>query len=49
MRQSQIVSQWSFRPFELYTAAMIVYFLMCFPLARGIDRLYRRLAPLGSS
>lgn len=49
MRQSQIIAQWTFRPFEVYTAAMIVYFLVCYPLARGIDRLYRRLAPLGSS
>lgn len=49
MRQSQIIAQWTFRPFEVYTVAMIVYFLICFPLARGIDRLYRRLAPLGSS
>lgn len=49
MRQSQIIAQWTFRPFEVYTATMIVYFLICFPLARGIDRLYRRLSPLGSS
>ncbi len=49
MRQSQITAQWTFRPFELYTATMIVYFLICFPLARGIDLLYRRLAHLGTS
>lgn len=49
MRQSQIVAQWTFRPFELYTAAMIVYFLLCYPLARGIDWVYRRVAPLGAS
>jgi polar amino acid transport system permease protein len=39
----------TFRPFELYTAAMIVYFIMCYPLARVIDHIYRRLAPLGAS
>jgi His/Glu/Gln/Arg/opine family amino acid ABC transporter permease subunit len=49
MRQSQIVAQDSFRPFEVYTAAMIVYFLICYPIARGVDGIYRRLAPLGSS
>ena len=49
MRQSQIVAQASFRPFELYTVAMIVYFLICYPLARAVDGVYRRLAPLGSS
>lgn len=49
MRQSQIIAQWTFRPFEVYTVVMIVYFLLCYPLARSIDRLYRRLAPLGAS
>ena len=34
---------------ELYTAAMLAYFLLCFPVARGVDRIYRRLAHLGSS
>ena len=38
-----------FRPFEIYTAAMLVYFLICYPTARGIDRIYRRLVPLGAS
>ena len=37
------------RPFEIYTCAMLVYFLLCYPIARGIDRLYRRVAHLGSS
>jgi polar amino acid transport system permease protein len=49
LRQTQIVAGKTFRPFELYTAAMIAYFLLCYPLARGVDRLYRRLAHLGSS
>lgn len=49
MRQSQIVAQESFRPFEVYTVAMIVYFLICYPIARGVDSIYRRLAPLGAS
>jgi ABC-type amino acid transport system permease subunit len=39
----------SFHPFELYTAAMLAYFLLCFPVARGVDRIYRRFAHLGSS
>ena len=29
MRQSQIIAQWTFHPFEVYTAVMIVYFLLC--------------------
>jgi polar amino acid transport system permease protein len=49
LRQSQIVAQESFRPFEIYTVAMIVFFLLCYPIARGVDRLYQRLAPLGAS
>jgi polar amino acid transport system permease protein len=49
LRQTQIVAGKTYRPFELYTAAMLVYFLLCFPVARGVDWLYRRVAHLGSS
>jgi polar amino acid transport system permease protein len=49
LRQTQVVAGNTFRPFELYTAAMLAYFLLCFPVARGVDRIYRRLAHLGSS
>ncbi|MFL5335625.1 MAG: amino acid ABC transporter permease [Geminicoccaceae bacterium] len=49
LRQSQVLAGKTFRPFEIYTAAMLIYFLICFPVARGIDRIYRRLAPLGAS
>jgi polar amino acid transport system permease protein len=49
LRQTQIVAGKTFRPFELYTAAMLCYFILCYPIARGVDRLYRRLAHLGSS
>jgi polar amino acid transport system permease protein len=49
MRQSQILAGQTFRPFEIYTCAMLVYFALCYPLARAVDRLYRRVAHLGSS
>ena len=49
MRQSQILAGKTFRPFEIYTCAMLVYFALCYPIARGVDRLYRRVAHLGSS
>lgn len=49
MRQSQILAGKTYRPLEIYTCAMLVYFLLCFPVKRGVDRLYRRLAHLGSS
>ena len=35
MRQSQILAGQTFRPFEIYTCAMLVYFALCYPLARG--------------
>ncbi|MGE0007036.1 MAG: amino acid ABC transporter permease [Parvibaculaceae bacterium] len=49
LRQTQIVAGKTFRPFELYSAAMLAYFVLCYPVARGVDRIYRRLAHLGSS
>jgi len=49
LRQTQVVAGKTFRPFELYTGAMLIYFLLCFPVARSVDRLYRRISFLGSS
>jgi polar amino acid transport system permease protein len=49
IRQSQTLVGQTFRPFEIYTAVMIVYFLVLYPLARGVDAIYRRVAHLGSS
>ena len=49
LRQTQIVSGKTYRPFELYTATMLVYFLLCFPVARGVDMIYKRLSHLGAS
>jgi len=49
MRQSQIVAGQTYRPFELYTFAMAVYFVLCFPIARLIDRRFERHAHKGAS
>jgi His/Glu/Gln/Arg/opine family amino acid ABC transporter permease subunit len=49
LRQTQVVAGNTYRPFELYTGAMLIYFLLCFPVARGVDRIYRRVAHLGAS
>jgi len=49
MRQSQIVVGQTYRIAEIYTALLIVYVLLNYPVARGVDRLYRRIAHLGSS
>jgi len=49
MRQSQVIVGKTYHPFEVFTAALLIYFVLCWPVARGVDRLYRRLAPLGAS
>ena len=49
MRQSETVAGQSFQPIEVYTFAMLVYFLILFPVTRGIDMFYRRVAHLGRS
>jgi polar amino acid transport system permease protein len=49
MRQSETVAGQSFQPIEVYTFAMLVYFLILFPVTRGIDMYYRRVAHLGRS
>jgi polar amino acid transport system permease protein len=49
MRQSETVAGQSFQPIEVFTCAMLLYFLMLFPVTRGVDRIYRRLAHLGRS
>ena len=49
LRQSQVLAGKTYRPFEIYTAALLLYFLICYPIARLTDRVYRRLAPLGAS
>ena len=49
MKQSETVAGQSFRPFEVFTAAAIVYFLILFPITRLVDMIYVRLAHLGRS
>ena len=49
MRQSETVQGQTFQPIEVYTFAMLVYFLLLFPVTRGVDLVYRRLAHLGRS
>jgi polar amino acid transport system permease protein len=49
MRQSETLAGQSFRPFEVFTTAMIAFFLILFPVTRGVDALYRRVAHLGRS
>ena len=49
MRQSETVAGQSFQPIEIYTFAMLVYFVLLFPVTRGVDAFYRRVAHLGRS
>jgi polar amino acid transport system permease protein len=49
MRQSETVAGQSFQPIEVYTFAMLMYFLLLYPVTRGVDRFYRRVAHLGRS
>jgi polar amino acid transport system permease protein len=49
MRQSETIAAQSFRPLEVFTTTMIVFFLLLFPVTRGVDALYRRIAHLGRS
>lgn len=49
MHQSETIASQSLRPMEVFTVAMLIYFLLLFPVTRGVDRIYRRVAHLGRS
>src|SRR4029077_14651068 len=49
MRQSETVQGQTFQQIEVYTFAMLVYFVILFPITRGVDMFYRRVAHLGRS
>ena len=47
--RSQTLAGESFRPIEVYLTAMVVYFIILFPVTRTVDIAYVRLAHLGRS
>jgi len=49
MRQSETLAGQSFQPIEVFTFAMLVYFVILFPVTRGVEIFYRRVAHLGRS
>lgn len=49
LRASSVVANQSYRPIEVYTVAIIVFFLIIFPMTRITDMIYARLAHLGRS
>ena len=49
MRQAETLAGESYRPIEIFSTIMIVYFVIIFPITRLIDRFYGRVAHLGRS
>lgn len=49
MHRAETVAGQSYRPVEVFTFVMVLYFLLLFPVTRVVDRLYQRLAHLGRS
>ena len=49
MKRSETLAGQTFHPIEVFTFAMLVYFVVLFPTTRLIDIGYRRLAHLGRS
>jgi polar amino acid transport system permease protein len=49
MRRADSIAAQSYRPIEVFTVALVAYFLLIFPLTRLVDVLYRRVAHLGRS
>jgi polar amino acid transport system permease protein len=49
MRQAETVAGQTYRPIEIFTTVMVIYFLIIFPITRLVDRFYIRVAYLGRS
>lgn len=49
MHKAETIAGQSYRPIEVYTAVLVAYFVILFPVTRGVDRLYQRYAHLGRS
>jgi polar amino acid transport system permease protein len=49
MRASETLQQRTYRGIEIYTIAMILFFLVLFPTTRIVEAIYRRVAHLGRS
>jgi polar amino acid transport system permease protein len=49
MRQAETLAGQTYRPIEIFTTVMVIYFLVIFPVTRLVDRFYVRVAHLGRS
>jgi polar amino acid transport system permease protein len=49
MRRAETIAGQSYRPVEVFTTTMVIYFLVLFPVTCVVDRFYQRVAHLGRS
>ena len=49
MHRADTISGQSYQPVSVYTAVVVIYFAILFPVTRGMERLYQRYAHLGRS
>lgn len=49
MRRADTIATQSYRPVEAFTVAMVLYFIIIFPVTRLVDVFYRHVAHLGRS
>jgi polar amino acid transport system permease protein len=49
MKRSETVAGQTYHPIEVFTFAMLVYFVILFPVTRAVDIIYHRVAHLGRS
>lgn len=49
VRQSQVLAGATFHPFEVFTGALVAYFVLCWPIGLFANMIYRRIAHRGAS
>lgn len=49
MRRADAIAGQSYTPVEVFSIVMVLYFLIIFPITRGVDLLYKRISFLGRS
>ena len=49
IKRAETISAQTFRPMEVFTVVMIIYFLILLPTTRAVDILYQRIAHRGRS
>lgn len=49
MQRSSVLASQSYRPLEVYTTALLVFFALIFPITRVVDLAYARIGHLGRS